>query len=286
VALDHLRLETQLERAVAQGELVLHFQPIVMLGSGDVTGVEALVRWNHPERGLLGPGAFIPVAEHTRVISALGRWVINAACREALRWPRGGGGSAVSVSVNLSVAQLRQPGLIYEVAEAPERSGLDPTNLILEVTETMLMDDVELAAETMASLKRLGVKLAVDDFGTGYCSLEYLRRFPIDILKIAKPFVDGIDGGDDRLARVILDLGRSLNLHVIAEGIERPEQAQALRGLGCRWGQGFHYARPQCARDVRQTIATARARASRLRAVEGGSVVVPRLGDLVAESAA
>ena len=199
------------------------------------------------------------MAEQSRVICALGRWVLNEACREALRWRHAGQrGRPIAVSVNLSVTQLRQPGLIYEVAEALERSGLDPSSLILEVTETMLMDDFDLMADTLAGLKRLGVQIAIDDFGTGYSSLQYLRRFPVDILKIAKPFVDGVDGGDSRLARVILELGKSLQLRVIAEGVERASQAQALRRLGCRWGQGFLYARPTTAQGMQEMIAAGR----------------------------
>ncbi len=147
--------------------------------------------------------------------------------------------------MNLSVTQLQQPGLIYEVAEALERSGLAPESLILEITETLLMDNVDLMAETFDGLKRLGVHLAVDDFGTGYSSLQYLRRFPIDILKIAKPFVDGIAApGGSTLARVIVDLGQSLGLRVIAEGIEDQDQVGELQKMGCRWGQGFHFAFP------------------------------------------
>lgn len=255
----HLRLEIELQRAVEQDEFRLQFQPIVGLAGGAVAGLEALVRWQHPQRGLLYPNDFIPVAEETRLISAIGRLVLNRSCRQAVRWQCDYPSAApLAISVNLSVNQLKQPGLIYEVGEALERSGLEPSSLILEITETLLMDDVELMAETLDGLKRLGVQLAVDDFGTGYSSLQYLRRFPIDILKIAKPFVDGIvTAGESTLARVIIDLGQGLGLRVIAEGIEDAEQVAVLQRMGCLWGQGYRFARPMDVEAVSELLSRA-----------------------------
>ena len=245
VVVERMRLESELQRAIERGEFTLRYQPIVSL-DGAVAGIEALVRWNHPERGLLYPDQFIPTAEETGLISPIGRWVLNEACRQAVRWQSQYPGEAqLAIAVNLSVTQIQQPGLIYEVAEALERSGLDPHSLILEITETLLLDELETTQSTLDGLKRIGVQLAVDDFGTGYSSLQYLRRFPIDILKIAKSFVDGIaDGGEFSLARVVVEMGKSLGMEVIAEGIELPEQVASLQQMGCRWGQGYHFARP------------------------------------------
>jgi diguanylate cyclase (GGDEF)-like protein len=246
VVMERLRLESELQKAVENDEFKLEFQPIVEVQTGAISAVETLIRWQHPDDGLLYPTDFIGVAEETRLISAIGRWVLNEACRQAVRWQqRFPSETPLAISVNLSVTQLQQPGLIYEVAEALERSGLSPESLILEITETLLMDNVDLMVETFDGLKRLGVHLAVDDFGTGYSSLQYLRRFPIDILKIAKPFVDGIAApGGSTLARVIVDLGKSLGLRVIAEGIENDDQVGVLEQMGCRWGQGFQFAYP------------------------------------------
>jgi diguanylate cyclase (GGDEF)-like protein len=256
VVMERLQLEAELQRAVENDEFRLQFQPIVRIEGGVPAAVEALVRWQHPERGLLYPNDFIPVAEETKLISAIGRWVLNESCRQAVRWQESYRGTdPVAISVNLSVTQLEQPGLIYEVAEALERSGLNPQSLILEVTETLLMDNVDLMGDTLDGLKRLGVQLAVDDFGTGYSSLQYLQRFPIDILKIAKAFVDDIaTAGPSSLARVIIDLGQSLGLRVIAEGIELPEQVATLLDMGCRWGQGFYFARPVDAAEFEKLL--------------------------------
>ncbi len=246
VIVERVRLESELRLALERNEFTLRYQPIVAIADGALAGAEALIRWNHPERGLLSPDAFIPCAEESGLIAPIGRWVLNQACRQGVIWQESfGRASPLAVSVNLSVTQLYQPGAVYEVAEALERSGLDPGCLIVEITETLLMNDVELIARTLDGFKRLGVQLAVDDFGTGYSSLQYLRRFPIDILKIAKSFVDGIaQSGESALAQAIVDLGQSLALRVIAEGIETPEQVMRLNEMGCTWGQGYHFARP------------------------------------------
>lgn len=245
--MERVELEGDLARAVERDELVLHYQPIVDLESGAVRGVEALVRWRHPERGLVPPSSFIPLAEETRLMPQVGRWVLNEACRQGARWlsdrPED---EHFGVGVNLSGRQLQSPGLVEDVAAALERAGLPPHRLALEITETVLMSDIEATTGKLKRLKALGVELAVDDFGTGYSSLQYLRRFPIDILKIDKAFVDDVDGADadSTLARAIIDLGDSFQLKVIAEGIEREEQRRRLLALGCRLGQGFHFTCP------------------------------------------
>ncbi len=272
VIVERVRLESELQLALERHEFTLCYQPIVAIADGALVGAEALIRWKHPERGLLSPDAFIPTAEESGLIAPIGRWVLNEACRQAVIWQESfGRSSPLAVSVNLSVTQLYQPGAVYEVAEALERSGLDPACLIIEITETLLMNDVELIARTLDGLKRLGVQLAVDDFGTGYSSLQYLRRFPIDILKIAKSFVDGIaESGESALAQAIVDLGQSLALRVIAEGIETPEQLTRLHEMGCTWGQGFHFARPLDAAAMTELLERSRDSAGTTQSPTGG----------------
>jgi diguanylate cyclase (GGDEF)-like protein len=240
-----LALEADLQRAIERHELRLHYQPIVRLRTGRIIGVEALVRWQHPERGLMPPIEFVPLAEETGLIVPLGRWVLNEACHRAAAWQRLH--PALALGVNLSSVQLTGLGLRAEVSQALSESGLDPRSLILEITETVLMHDVDSTAKGLRELKDLGVQLAVDDFGTGYSSLQYLRGLPIDILKIAKSFVDGVAGasGESALARAIIDLGDSFQLRVVAEGIEARDQLNSLLELGCELGQGFLFARPQ-----------------------------------------
>ncbi|HEV8424213.1 MAG TPA: EAL domain-containing protein [Actinomycetes bacterium] len=245
--LQRLELEAELRHATDRGELVLHYQPIVELVSGRITRVEALVRWNHPTRGLLPPPAFIPLAEEQGMIGPIGRWVLLEACQQARRWQdRFPDAPPLAVHVNLSGRQLEEQSLVGEVVQALETSRLVPRLLTLEITETVLMTDIETMSQRLRELKGLGVLLAIDDFGTGYSSLSYLRRFPIDMLKIDKAFVDGIGRGreDTALAHAIINLSHTLQLHTVAEGIERPEQAAHLAALGCQDGQGYHFARP------------------------------------------
>ncbi len=253
--MDRLALESELRHAIAGDELELHFQPAFKLESREPLGVEALVRWRHPQRGLLPPGVFIPLAEESGLILPLGRWVLNEACRQAAAWQEEHPG--LQVAVNLSAWQLEQPDIVDEVAAVLERWQLPPRTLVLELTETLLMHDTETTIAKLRALKELDVRIAIDDFGTGYSSLQYLQRFPIDVLKIPKPFVDDLaeDGGSGVLASIILDLCRRMDLGTIAEGIECEEQAQRLRELGCPWGQGFLFARPMPVEELRKFLA-------------------------------
>jgi diguanylate cyclase (GGDEF)-like protein len=236
------RLRFDLRGAVERGELRVHYQPIVDLASGTIRSVEALVRWQHPTRGLLLPGAFIPMAEETGLIVDIGAWVIEQACADLRRWQRTR--PELAVSVNLSARELQDPGLVDHVRDVLRATGVPPSSLIVEVTETILVSDPSADAHLL-SLKELGVRLAIDDFGTGYASISYLRRFPVDILKIDREFTNDVTS-DDGLALMdgIVRLGRSLGLETIAEGIELPEQQTRIAGTECDQGQGFLFARP------------------------------------------
>jgi diguanylate cyclase (GGDEF)-like protein len=247
---DRLALEAELRHAVARDELELHFQPVLKLETREALGVEAIVRWRHPTRGLLPPGLFIPLAEESGLILPVGRWVLNEACRQGAAWQAVQPG--VQVAVNLSAWQLEQPDIVEEVATVIERWGLPPRTLVLELTETVIMNDIESTLEKLQALKQLDVRIAIDDFGTGYSSLQYLQRFPIDVLKIPKPFVDDLaeDSSSGVLVSMILDLCRRMNLGTVAEGIETVEQATRLRDLGCRWGQGYLFAKPMRVEDL------------------------------------
>jgi diguanylate cyclase (GGDEF)-like protein/PAS domain S-box-containing protein len=239
-----LELRNDLQRALATDQLELHYQPVVRLADGSISGVEALLRWHHPERGLISPVDFIPIAEETGLIIPIGRWVLREACRHARRL-EGPGGAALRMSVNLSLKQIQHSDIVADVRDALEDSGLAPDRLTLEITESVLMDDTELAVSRLRDLKALGVTLALDDFGTGYSSLSYLSRFPVDILKMDRSFLrEGSTPGSNSLANAVVVLGATLALEVVAEGIEAPEQADTLRELGCDLGQGFLFARP------------------------------------------
>jgi diguanylate cyclase (GGDEF)-like protein/PAS domain S-box-containing protein len=244
-ALNRLALKGDLERALERGEFTLVYQPIVRLGGGRLSGVEALLRWQHRERGTVGPAEFIPVAEETGLILPLGRWVLEQACAQAASWNRMSA-QPITMSVNVSARQLQQPAFAAEVAAVLAATGLAPGLLTLELTESVLMQDAEAATAILVDLKRLGVRLAIDDFGTGYSSLNYLRRFPIDELKIDRSFVSSLDDGPTQSAVVlsILRLSETLNLETVAEGIEEPSQLALLRELGANLGQGYLFARP------------------------------------------
>jgi diguanylate cyclase (GGDEF)-like protein/PAS domain S-box-containing protein len=246
-ALDRMELEHDLERALAENQFVLHYQPVIMLETGAVHSLEALVRWNHPRRGMLYPNDFIGVAEQSGRIVELGRWVVQQATRDARRWQvRYPSTPMMQISVNLSGRQLQEPGLVEDVMNAVDAAGLDPQSLILELTESVLMADTEPVGRILQDLRSRGIRLALDDFGTGYSSLGHLRDFPVDILKMDRSFVAGIGSGiaDGAILRSIIGLASALGLMTIGEGIERSEQLAALNAMGCQAGQGFYLSKP------------------------------------------
>jgi EAL domain-containing protein (putative c-di-GMP-specific phosphodiesterase class I) len=223
----------------------------VRLADSSIAGFEALVRWEHPTRGVLEPHEFIGVAESTGLIVPLGRWVLFEACKTTRSWQLEHG-TAITISVNVSASQVQHPGFVGVVNEALRESRLAPESLILEITESVMMQNVEHSVAMLNELKSLGVRLAIDDFGTGYSSLSYLRRFPVDILKIDKSFVDGLShaGKEQEIAQSIIELGRSLDLELVAEGVERIEQLGWLRARNCDMVQGYFFSRPVPAEDI------------------------------------
>ena len=257
-----IQLEADLRRALARGELSLAYQPLVELGGGCLTSLEALVRWRHPACGLVAPGQFIPVAEEMGLIVELGRWVLRTACAQLADWDAAlGPGVVPSVSVNVSGRQLDDPGFVRDVAAALADAPLAAGRLTLEVTESVIMREPDVTLARLHALKALGVRLAVDDFGTGSSSLSYLQRFPVDALKIDKSFVDGVarGGSDAALARTIIALAEMLGIRSVAEGIERDDQRAQLVALGCQVGQGYLFARPLTPAEVASAYAPAAA---------------------------
>ena len=252
-ATERFALEADLRRALAREELRVYYQPIVALKTGEVVEYEALVRWFHPERGLVSPVEFIPIAEDTGQIVPIGQWVLEQACRQARSWQLGGlGHSRIKVSVNLSARQFQDPGLLAGVRQALSTAGLQPELLKLEITESTVMGDAQSAVKTLHELKALGVQLAIDDFGTGYSSLAYLKQFPLDTLKVDRSFVSGLgdDMQDTAIVRSVLQLAKTLGLTVTAEGIETDQQLALLADMECERGQGYLFARPLPAEDV------------------------------------
>jgi diguanylate cyclase (GGDEF)-like protein len=241
---ERMALELDLHTALAEGQLYVEYQPTFDLRTMEMTGAEALARWRHPTRGLVGPDRFIPVAEACGLISALGNFVLKESCRQAALWAAQG--RPVPISVNISGHQLQSDQLVAEVGAALEESGLDPSLLTLELTETVLMSDVESTLRRLHALKELGLKLAIDDFGTGYSSLSYLRRFPVDALKIDRSFISGIERSPEAhaLIHTLVQLGKTLGLSTYAEGIEDKAQLSELQREQCDHGQGFYYSRP------------------------------------------
>jgi EAL domain-containing protein (putative c-di-GMP-specific phosphodiesterase class I) len=256
-AVDRLDIENALRRALERRELRVYYQPLVELATGRVRGVEALLRWEHPERGLLLPGDFIGVAEETGLIVPIGSWVLDQACRQVQRWQASIDGlHPLVVAVNLSGRQLGHPRLVDDVADVLEATAVDPALVELEITESVLMDDVDMSEDTLSRLKTLGVKLVVDDFGTGYSSLSYLRRFPVDVLKVDRSFVDGLgsDSGDSAIVNAVVTLAHALGLRAVAEGVESEGQLGELRRLGCDTAQGFHFAKPAPAHQISELL--------------------------------
>jgi diguanylate cyclase (GGDEF)-like protein len=264
-----LVLENELRRAVDRKQFVLAYQPITDLRTGDIVGSEALIRWNHPTKGLVLPGEFISVLEATGLIEPVGRWVVDEAVRQAAHW-QGTLPSLAWTSVNVSSAQLRSDDFYACVRDALATHALDPAHLTLEVTESLALDDAIETVERLTALRALGVRIAVDDFGTGYSSLAYLRRLPIDKLKIDRAFIDGIgsDAEATAVARAIVELAKSLHLSTIAEGIEHRHQAETLVKLGCELGQGYLFAKPLQAPDLAALVA---GRIAAARSVRTGS---------------
>ena len=292
-AVDRLDIETALRRSLERRELRIYYQPIIDLRTGAIDGVEALLRWEHPERGLLNPDEFITVAEETGLIVPIGAWVLDQACRQVQRWQAEVPAlEPLRLSVNLSGRQLGHSKLVEDVASVLAETGIDPSLVELEITESVLMDDVEMSQETLSRLHALGVKLAVDDFGTGYSSLSYLRRFPVELLKVDKSFVEAltdkpssplaevpgiadaldaastsgdVDGsgdpddgaGDIAVVAAIVTLAHSLGLIAVAEGVETAAQLALLRQLGCDRGQGYYMARPGTDHDTGELLRAA-----------------------------
>jgi diguanylate cyclase (GGDEF)-like protein/PAS domain S-box-containing protein len=252
-ALARLELQADLALALDRDEFFLNYQPYFDLADGQLAGFEALIRWNHPSRGLISPVEFIPLAEETGLIHPIGDWVVREACRQAQCWPEPVPADRLpSVNVNVSALQIQEPGLVGKVATALLASGLDPGRLVLEITEGVLMRHIEQTVVVLLELRRLGVRIAIDDFGTGYSSLSYLEDLPIDMIKIDKSFIDrlGLDRDESSMAKVIISIGQTLQLEVVAEGVERQEQVDSLRALGCDSVQGFHLGRPMSAADA------------------------------------
>ncbi len=243
--LERIDLENDLRSALVRGELRCHYQPIVDLHDGRIVGFEALVRWQHPTRGLIPPLSFIPMAEETGLIAPLGRWVLETACRQAVAWRAKTTGAPLVMSVNLSARQFVQADLVDEVSGILTMTGLEPSELELEITESVLMDQSESGVRTLRRLRELGVRLVLDDFGTGYSSLSYLKHLPLDTIKIDRSFVVGLDGKADRsIVEAVVALAHGLGIGVVAEGIETETQHRQLIELGCDLGQGYLFSPP------------------------------------------
>jgi len=257
-ALDRMDLEMDLRSAITNRDFRLHYQPILRLETGRIVEVEALIRWQHEKRGLLQPDAFIGLTEETGLIVPIGQWVLTEACRQARAWqiefPRT---PALGMSVNLSAKQFQNPKLVEEITDALTMSGLEPACLKLEITESVVMQDVPATLAKLHELKDLGIRLAIDDFGTGYSSLGYLKRFPVDTLKIDRSFVKGLshEGGDSAIVRAVVTVAKSLNMDVTAEGIETEQQRLELKALGCEFGQGFLFGRPLTPEHLKPLLA-------------------------------
>jgi EAL domain-containing protein (putative c-di-GMP-specific phosphodiesterase class I) len=274
LAASRLAIKADLDGAAERGELVVNYQPIVDLNTELLVGLEALVRWQHPTRGLLPPSEFIEVAEGSGAIMAVGAFVLETAAHQLQTWRRRHGLPDLWMSVNVSVCQLDLPSFADDVQEVLDATGLSPAALVLEVTETVLAKPGGCAAATLATLRRTGVRIALDDFGTGYSSIGYLRQLPVDILKIDRSFVTegSVSAPGKALLDAIVAMARSLSLLVIPEGIEEPEQLNQLRGMGCDIGQGFLLSRPVAAEAIDALLA---ARVPLLRRASSGAVDEP-----------
>ena len=249
----HFQTEADLRYAIERQELLTYYQPFISLETGNIAGFEALIRWQHPEHGLVSPGKFIPVAEDTDLIIPIGQWILQEACQQMQRWhTKFALQSPLIISVNLSGRQFTQPDLVHHIEQTLNETGLPGEFLKLELTESILMDDVSSVIDTLNQMKGLNLKISIDDFGTGYSSLSYLHRFPIDTLKVDRSFVMNIDdlGEDHAIVETIITLGHHLGMDVIAEGIETAGQAQKLTALSCEYGQGYFFAKPLPAKEA------------------------------------
>ena len=244
--LGRMRTETELRHALDRDEMRVHYQPIVDVQTGDCIAVEALARWEHPRRGLLLPAEFIPVAEETGLITALGHWVLDAACRQGAGW-QARFGADLQLCVNVSGQQLATPLFAAEAAEVAQRSGLARGTLVLEITESVLIEEAESPMAMLASLREHDLRLSLDDFGTGYSSLAYLKRFALDALKIDRSFIDGLgsDPDDSAIVEAVIKMAQTIGMQVVAEGVETNQQLDQLRELGCPAAQGYLFSRPQ-----------------------------------------
>jgi EAL domain-containing protein (putative c-di-GMP-specific phosphodiesterase class I) len=262
-ALEKLSMESQLRKALERGEFLLHYQPKIWASTGRIVGLEALIRWKHPELGIVPPSQFIPVAEESGLIVPIGEWVLRAACAQNQAWQRSGF-PPVHVAVNIAMPHFRQGNLVDSIAEALARSGLDPALLELELTESMLMQSVDVTLDTLHRIRDMGVRLAIDDFGTGYSSLSYLKRFPLHTLKIDRSFVKDLprDAEDAAITKAIIAMAHSLRLAVVAEGVETQEQLAFLQQHGCDEVQGYLFSRPVGADEFGGLLAAQEKRAA------------------------
>jgi EAL domain-containing protein (putative c-di-GMP-specific phosphodiesterase class I) len=253
---ERLQIEADLRKGLERDELEVHYQPLYSLDEQHIVGAEALVRWRHPTNGLISPMRFIPMAEETGLILPLGRYVLDTACRQA-RSIRDRLGADLPISVNLSPRQFQENRLLSQVAAALEASNLPPELLILEITETVIMEDLSGAREVMKKLNQLGVRLAIDDFGTGHSSLAYLKQFPVHEVKVDRTFVQGVAESpvDSAIVRAIIDLANAMGISAVAEGVETRDQAARLKMLGCQLGQGFYFSRPLRAEEFDELLA-------------------------------
>ncbi|MDP4171901.1 MAG: EAL domain-containing protein, partial [Bacillota bacterium] len=249
-----MELENGLRKAIEQKQFILYYQPQIDLESGSMIGVEALIRWQHPNRGFISPGDFIPLAEETGLIVPIGKWVLKSACEQNKLWQENGM-KTIPIAVNISVRQFQDDDFVESVTKILHETGLDPRFLELEITES-IMQNIERSTVILNQLKELGVKISIDDFGTGYSSLSYLKHLPIDSIKIDKSFVDDIidHSSQGAMVKTIIDMGHNLNFNVIAEGIEKPEQEAFLKENGCKVGQGYLYSRPLAAEQLQEFI--------------------------------
>ncbi len=259
-ALEALQLETDLRRAVNQGEFLLHYQPIVALSTGRIVGFEALVRWHHPQRGLVFPGSFIPIAEETGLINPIGNWVLREACHQLRLWHQEIlTDYPLTMSVNLSVRQFAQPDLIEQIDQILAETQINPQSLKLEITESAIMNNISLAKSILQQLHERQIQLCIDDFGTGYSSLSYLLSFPVDILKIDRSFIKHLDGNPENLGLIpaIMKIAQSMSMSVVFEGIETTQQLEKLRSLDCDYGQGYLFSKPLQGKEATKLIAPA-----------------------------